>query len=64
MGSFDILTDISGNVSLVQSMEYLVNVNHAISVVGYWLFDSNYEIVLVINRESLSMICAPSIGEK
>ena len=64
MGSFDILTDISGNVSLLQSMEYLVNVNHAISVVGYWLFDSNYEIVLVLNRESLGMICAPSVCEK
>ena len=44
MGSFDILTDISEHVTLVQLMEYLVNVNHAISVVGYWIFDSKYEI--------------------
>ena len=35
MGSFDILTDISEHVTLVQLMDYLCNMNHAISVVGY-----------------------------
>ena len=40
------------------------NVNHAISIVGYWIFDSNYEKSLVLNRESLDMICAPSVGEE
>ena len=64
MGSFDILTDISENVTLVQLIYYLGNVNHAISVVRYWIFDSNYERALLINRESLDMICAPSVGEK
>ena len=34
MGSFDIMADISNYVTLVQLMDYLVNVNHAISVVG------------------------------
>ena len=38
-GSYDILTEISENVTLVQLMDYLGNVNHAISVVGYWIFD-------------------------
>ena len=42
----------------------MVNVNHAISVVGSWIFDSNYERALVLNRESLEMICAPSVGEE
>ena len=37
-GSYDILTDISENVTLVQLMDSLGNVNHAISVVGYWVF--------------------------
>ena len=41
-GSYDILKDISEHVTLVQLMDYLVNVNHAISVVGYWIFDTNY----------------------
>ena len=50
MGSYDILTDISEHVTLVQLMDYLGNVNHAISVVGYWIFDSNYEKSLVLNR--------------
>ena len=39
------------------------SMNHDISVVGYWKFDSNYEIALVINRESLDIISAPSVGE-
>ena len=58
------MKDISVNVTLVQLMDSLGNVNHAISVVGSWIFDSNYEIALVLNKESLDMICAPSIGEE
>ena len=56
MGYYDILTDMSEHVTLVQLMDYLGNVNHAISVVGYWIFDSNYKKSLVINIESLYMI--------
>ena len=62
--SYDILTNISENVTLVQLMYSLGNVNHAISVVGYWIFDSNYKKALFLNRESLDMICAPSVGEE
>ena len=50
MGSFDILTNISEHVILVQLMDYLDNVNRAISVVAYWIFDSKYEQALVLNR--------------
>ena len=64
MGSYDILTDISEHVTLVQLMDSLVNVNHPIIVVGYWIFDSNYERELVLNRESLDMVCAPSVSEE
>ena len=60
-GSYDILTDISENVTLVQLMDSLVDVNRAISVVRYWIFDSNYNRALVLNIESLDMICAPSV---
>ena len=63
-GSCDILKDISEHFTLVQLMDYLGNVNHAISVVGYWIFDSNYKKALVLNRESLDMIFAPSVGEE
>ena len=38
--------------------------NHAISVVGYWIFESNYEKSLVLNRASLDMICAPYVVEE
>ena len=63
-GSYDIMSDISENFTLVQLMDSLGNVNHAISVVGYWIFDSNYEKALVLNREPLDMICSPSVGEE
>ena len=33
-GAFDILNDISENVTLVQLMDTLVNVNHDIIIVG------------------------------
>ena len=35
MGYFKIIANISEHVNLVQLMNYLGNVNHAISVVGY-----------------------------
>ena len=63
-GLYESLEDISENVTLVQLMDSIGNVNHAFSVVGCWIFDSDYEIALVLNRESLDMICAPSVGEE
>ena len=62
-GLYKALEDISEHVTLVHLMYSLVNVNDAISVVGYWIFDTNYEKALVLNRASLYMICAPSVGE-
>ena len=62
-GYYDILKYINENFTLVQLMDYLGNVNHAISVIGYCIFDSNYKKSFIINRESLDMICSPSVGE-
>ena len=59
-----LLEDISSNVTLVQLMGSIGNVNLAINVVGSWIFDSDYEIALVLNKASLDMICAPSVGEE
>ena len=61
---FYLLTYISEHVTLVQLMDSLGNANHYISVPGYWIFNSDYENALVLNRESLETICAPYIGEK
>ena len=63
-GYYDILTDISENFTLVQLMVSLGNVNHAISVVGYCIFDSKYKKALFLNRKSLYIICAPYVGEE
>ena len=38
-GSYDIITYISENFTLVQLMDSLGNVNHAIGVFRYWIFD-------------------------
>ena len=62
-GYYVIMKDIIEHVNLVQLMGSLGNVNHAISVVGCWIFDSNYKKTLVLNREPLAMICAPYVGE-
>ena len=64
MGEYEILENTSANVTLVQLMDSLGNVNHAISVVGSWVSDSKYERALVLNKASLDMICAPSVGEE
>ena len=53
MREYKILEDISADVTLVQLMDSLGNVNHSISVVGNWIFDSNYEKELVLNMASL-----------
>ena len=41
--AFDVLNYISENYTLVQLTESIVNVNNAISIVGHWIFDSNYK---------------------
>ena len=40
--NFYILNNVSEYVTLVQLMESLRNVNYTTSIVGYWIFDSNY----------------------
>ena len=48
--AFDILNNISENVTLVQLMVSLVNVNHTISILGRWIFDCNYKKALCLTQ--------------
>ena len=48
--TFDILNNISEYVTLVQLMVSIGNLNHAISIVGYWIFDSDYEKELFLTQ--------------
>ena len=48
MVSKDITKYIGKHVTLVQLMDSWGNFNHAISVVGYWIFDWNYERALIL----------------
>ena len=47
---FLILNNISEHVTLVQLMDMVVNVNHALSIAGNFIFDSNYERELPLER--------------
>ena len=58
------MNNISEHVTLVQLMDSISNMNHDISVVGYWIFDSNYGKTLLLNRESLDMVFDPSVGKE
>ena len=62
--AFDILNGISENVTLLQLMDSLGNVNHAINIVGNWIFDSNNKKALCLTQELLDIICSPSIGKE
>ena len=48
--AFDILNEITENVTLIQLIYSLVNVNRAIIIVGYWIFDSNYKKALCLTQ--------------
>ena len=47
---FDILNEISEDLTLIQLMDSLVNVNHTISIVWYWIFDSYYKKALCLTQ--------------
>ena len=61
---FYILNYISEDITLVQLMDSLLNVNRAISIVGHWLFYSNFEKSLCLTQESVDVIRYPSIGKE
>ena len=53
-GSYDIMTDISENFTLVQLMDYLGNANHAIIVVGTgYLTQTTKEHLYLIENNSI-----------
>ena len=45
-------------------MGTLVNVNHAIIIVGYWIFDYNYAKAIFLKRESLDITFSTSVDEE
>ena len=45
-------------------MDSLGNVNNAISIVGHWIFDSNYKKSLCLTQELLDLTGSDSIGEE
>ena len=54
--AFDILNDISENFTFVQLMDSLGNLNHAIIILGHWIFDSKYKKSLCLTQELLDII--------
>ena len=47
---FDMLNSISESVTLLQLVESLGNMNHAIIIVEHWIFDSNYKKALFLTQ--------------
>ena len=60
---FEIIKNVSEYVTLMQLMESLENVNNAISILGYCIFESNYKKALCLSQSSLDVIFSPSVGE-
>ena len=50
------MNDISDYVSLVQPVDTAGNVNHAVIIIGYWMYDSNYKTALPLIKESMDTI--------
>ena len=48
---FDIKSDISEDVTLVQLMDSIGNANNNISIVGHWIFDSKRYKALCLTQE-------------
>ena len=48
--AFNILKNISESVTLVQLMDSIENINHPISIVGKWIFDSKYKKALCLTQ--------------
>ena len=49
-GGFDILNDINENATSVQLMDTVVNLNHLVITVIYWIFDSNDKKITSIDN--------------
>ena len=62
-GSFDIHHDTSKNANLVQLMDTVGNINHAVSIFGHWIFESNYKNATLLKTKLLNIICSPSDWE-
>ena len=60
----DIPNKIIEIFTLVQLMNSLVNVNHAISIVGLWIFDSNYKKSLSVTYKLIYLICSFYSGKE
>ena len=62
--AFYIRNEISENISLMQLMDTLGNMNHAISILRSWVFHCYYEKSLFLEIESLNLIFSSSVGEE
>ena len=45
-------------------MNSVCNVNHEVSIVFYWIFDSNYKKAFPLKLDSLNLVCSTLEGEE
>ena len=61
-GSFDILNDISENFTLVKLMGTVGNLYHEVSILGYWILNSNNKNSFSLKINLLNILCSPLGG--
>ena len=54
--TFVVYNDISAQINLIQLMETVGNVNHALSIFLILIYDFNYKGYLPLMKESLDLI--------
>ena len=53
------MNDIGEHVTLVQLIYIAGNVNHVVSIIRCWIYDSNYKRALPLIKEPLDIIFSP-----
>ena len=56
---FGIFNDISDYVTLVQPVDNAVNVNNVLSIIGCWIYYSNYKRTLPLIKTYLDILVSP-----
>ena len=54
---YDTLLSISPHKTLIQLKDFLGGIHHCVTVVGKWIFDSNFTFALPLKKDNLYHCC-------
>ena len=55
---YDVVKEISKHITLLQLEDVKGSISHSCTVVGKWIFDSNFAYALPLSTKSLDLICS------